>query len=741
MKKSALLFASTMLAAVPAAAQGTDQPARGGDAFVADDAAADAATADAQASQATPVEGGDHVHLELANDIVVTAPFLRDLNVLAGTEVLTGSDLVRDMRPQLGETLTRLPGVSATSFSPGASRPVLRGFQGERVRVLVDGIGSIDVSNTSADHAVTIDPLTAERIEVLHGPAALLFGSQAIGGAVNIFDRRIPRRTADTPEIAHVDAIATYGSAANERSVGAAVDVPIGGGFVAHVDGSYRNTDDLDVGGYVLSEELRAEQLEFAAEEEEEGNTVVASEARALANQRGRLPNSATETVTAGAGLALIRDNGNLGVSVSYYGSNYGVPARPVVAHEEHEGEEGHEDEDGHGHEHGDVTIDLEQIRADLRGEVNVGSGFLDMIRVRLGYADYQHTEFEGDEVGTVFETEGMEGRLELAQRERGGWRGVTGVQYFTRSLSAIGEEAFVPPNDVSQFGVFTLQELERGNWEIEAAARYERSAVGSNPLGIQRNFNALSAAVGASYEFAPLIKVGVNLSRAERAPSPEELFSDGPHIATQSYELGDPTLDTESAVGGELYARVQRPRYQLSVSVYYNRFNNFIYQAATGAEEDELPVFQYFQRDATHWGFEAGASASVANFGNTRVVIDGVADYTRATIEGGGPVPRIPPLRLLGGVEVQHDKGEARVEVERVFAQNRLAEFENRTDGFTLVNASVAWRPWGRRNPTSLVLSANNIFDVDARRHASFTREFVPLPGRDLRISARVSF
>jgi iron complex outermembrane receptor protein len=717
MKTPALLFASTMLAASPAAAQGAP---------------------DDSAGTEQPARERDHVHQEAEEDIIVTAPFVRDLNILAGTEVLSGTDLVREMRPQLGDTLARLPGVSATSFSPGASRPVLRGFQGDRVRVLVDGIGSIDVSNTSADHAVTIDPITAHRIEVLHGPAALLFGSQAIGGAVNVFDRRIPRRLADPSEEFHVDAVASFGSAANERSAGAGIDLPFGdSGFVVHFDGSYRNTDDLRIGGFVLSPAARAEQLAIAEEEEEEGHSDEAAEARGFAALRGRLPNSHTETETAGVGLALIRDSGNIGFSVSYYGSRYGVPARPGFGH--------HHDEDGGEGDHGgdvDVAIDLEQIRADLRGEVSVGGGLIDRFRIRAGFADYRHTEFEGEELGTVFRTEGMEGRLELVQAQRGGWRGATGAQFFTRKLAAIGEEAFVPPNSTEQIGLFTLQELEMGPLELEAAARVERSKVGASTIAFERSFAALSLAAGASYELAPRIRAGLNLSRAERAPSPEELLSEGPHIATQSYERGDPGLGTESSVGGELYIRADRPGYDLTASFFYSRFDNYIFQRATGDSEDGLPIFQYLQRDATHSGFELGASATVARIGGFRLVADTVADYVRATIAGGGgSVPRIPPLRLLAGIEAQSDDVDGRFEVEKVFAQKRVAAFENSTEGFLTVNASIAWRPWGRRNPGSIVLSANNIFDVDARRHASFTRQFVPLAGRDIRLSARVSF
>ncbi|HET9428220.1 MAG TPA: TonB-dependent receptor [Allosphingosinicella sp.] len=695
----------------------------------------------AAAQPPVPAEGQtdaeDHVHQDTEEAIVITAPFVRDLNLLAGTATLSGSELVRDMRPQLGETLTRLPGVSATSFGPGASRPVLRGFQGERVRVLVDGIGSIDVSNTSADHAVTIDPITSDRIEVLHGPAVLLFGSQAIGGAVNVFDRRIPRRV--PPDDVHIDAIGSYASAADEFSLGGGVDVPIGdGGFVLHADGSYREGDDLRIGGFVLSPALRAEELARAEEEESEGHIEEAEEARSFAALEGRLPNSATQTWTAGVGAALIRDAGNLGVSLSLFDSRYGVPARPGVghAHEEGEGEDSGAEEEA-----ADVAIDLRQYRADVRGEVQLG-GLFETLRVRLAVADYEHTEFEGEEVGTIFKTQGMEGRVEAIQADRGGWRGVVGGQFFVRDFEAIGAEAFVPPNDSSQMGIFALQEVEMGRLELEGAVRFEHATVGARSLGLDRSFNAFSVAAGASYEVAPLVKVGANLSRSERAPSAEELFSNGPHVATQAFERGDPNLGKERSVGGEVYARAQIPGLQLTATLFGNRFSDYIFQAATGAEEDGLPVFQYFQTDATYWGVELGATIGLGQIGPWRLNFDGVADYVEATIaDGGGPVPRIPPLRMLAGIEAESANFDARGEIEHVFAQRRVAAFETPTAAFTLVNASVTWRPWGRSNPSSLILAANNLFDVEARRHASFTKDFVPLAGRDLRLSFRISF
>lgn len=691
----------------------------------------------------------DHLHEQAQEDIIVTAPFVRDLDLLAGTSTLSGAELTRDIRPQLGDTLARLPGVSATSFSPGASRPVLRGFQGERVRVLVDGIGSIDVSNTSADHAVTIDPITADRIEVLHGPAVLLFGGQAIGGAVNVFDRRIPRRVPDD-SLFHVDALASYGSGANERSIGGGVDIALGGGVVLHLDGSHRETDDLRIGGFVLSPSLRAEQLGAAAEEEAEGHSDEAAQAREFAALRDILPNSATEQTTGGVGLALIRDWGNIGASVSVYESRYGVPSRPGAGHR-------HDDpaDDAHGAE-APVSIDLQQIRGDLRGEIELGGGMFERIRLRLGAAEYEHVEYEGDEVGTVFSTQGAEGRLELVQADRGGWRGAVGAQYSARRFDAVGSEAFLRANRTSQLGLFALQEVEFGPAQVEGAVRYEHTDARSDFLGIDRGFDAFSAAAGSSYEILPLVRIGLNLSRSERAPSAEELYSDGPHVATRAFEKGDRTFGTESSIGGELFLRAQTPGFQINGTLFYNKFDNYIFAAATGAEEAGLPVFRYFQDDAEYRGFELGVSADLAQVGDLRLGVDAVADYVEATIgdgdgdgEGGGgrgrgrggAVPRIPPLRLLGGLDLRTRHFEGRVEAEHVFEQSRVAAFESATSGFTLVNASLTWRPWGSRNPTSLIVSANNIFDVEARRHASFTKDFVPLGGRDLRVSVRLSF
>lgn len=692
-----------------------------------------------------------------SGEIIVTAPHGGTIELLAGTSVLAGEALVRALRGQLGDTLAGLPGVSSTSFAPGASRPVLRGFSGPRVRVLTDGLGALDASSTSSDHAVSLDPLTAERIEVLRGPAALLYGSEAIGGAVNVVDRRIPRRVPE--EGVHVDAIGSLGSAADERRGGGAIDLALGDRIVLHANGSYLESDDLSVGGYVLSPSLRQEQLEIAAneleaKELEKGHLEEAGEAQERAMLRGSVPNSAARQYSLAGGMALINEGGSLGFSVGLFDSRYGVPMRPG-GREEDGGERGGGGERGneHGQAHEPVSIDLRQWRADLRGEVALGGGAFETLRVRAGHADYRHTEFEGDEIGTVFRSQGFETRIELVQADRGGWRGASGVQGVLIDFDAIGAEAFVPAYRNEQLGLFTLQQIDLGAWGLEFAGRVERASLTTEGLRagldpetaadrVRRSFTALSGAVGVSREVTRGLTAGINLSRAERAPSAEELFSNGAHAATQSYELGDPDFSTEKALGLEGWVRGRIGPLRVNIAAYAQRFDDFIYLKGSEQTLDGLPLRFYAQADARWFGLEGELSAAL--HAREGLAVDGelLIDYVHARIsDGGGPVPRIPPLRIRPALAASTGPFGARVEVEHVFAQKALAAFETPTEDFTLVNASLSWRPFGTGSETAVVLALNNAFDVDARRHASVTRDFVPLPGRDARLSVHVAF
>ncbi|HEX8239127.1 MAG TPA: TonB-dependent receptor [Allosphingosinicella sp.] len=707
MLRSALLAGAAM-ALLPNAAFAQDVPAE-----PPADEAAGAPQADDSAASEDP-------HADHTQDIIITGFARNREDVLSGTSVVSGAELARDLRTTIGETLARQPGVSATSFGPNASRPVLRGFQGERVRVLTDGIGSLDASNTSVDHAVAINPLTADRIEVLRGPAALLFGSAAIGGVVNVIDARIPRRVPD--EGAHVAAILTYGSASDERSANGTIDVPIAGKWVIHADANYSKTGDLRIGGFVLSRDLRAQALASAD-----------PEVRALAQLRDRLPNTAAESSDLALGLAYIDGDSNFGFSVNRYDSLYGVPVRFSL---------------DPGTEAEAPRIDVRQNRADARAEIDAGEGFVDSVRFRAGYSDYRHDELEetGD-IGTTFLTKGMEGRLEIVQSKKGGWGGGFGVQYFRRHLDVIGDEKFLPENRTSQFGLFALENYEKGPLRAEAGARFERQSVSAEAdadLGnaaMKRSFDAFSGSLGASYELAKGIRFGLSGSHSQRAPSAEELFANGPHAGTQSFEIGDPDLGKEKSWGLEATLSAEGDGYSLSATVFRSWFDDYIFERRTGAVEDGLPVFQIDQADARYSGVEVEASARLAQTGGVTFNADAVADYVRATVVGVGPAPRIPPFRLMGGLEAQSERVQGRIEVERTAGQDRLAPLETPTRGFTLVNASVQFKPLKNNRNTSITLAANNIFDVDARRHASFLKDVAPLAGRDIRLTARLNF
>ncbi len=663
-------------------------------------------------------------------DIVVTAMRRTSReDTISGVAIVRADELAANIRPGLGDSLTHTPGVSATSFGPSASRPVLRGLQGERVRVLSNGIGSIDVSNTSVDHAPVVNPLLAQRIEVLRGPQSLLFGSSASGGVVNVIDRRIPDAVPD--EAIHFGAMGGYGSAANERTLAASAEVPLGGNWVGHVDGSWLKTDDLRIGGHALTPDLRATAL---ASSLLPPDPLADPEIDFAANAaiEGTLPNTANRTWTAGVGLAFVTDRGNIGVAYSKYDSLYGVPVRFAT-------------EPGQGQEA--PRIKLRQDRIDARAEVVTGGDLIEKLAFRYAFGDYVHNEIEPDgAIGTTFSSTGMEARLELVQAQRGGWKGVTGTQYMNRDFNVVGAEAFLPRNSSEQIGFFTLQQWESGPLMLEGGARYERSQQVAKPDASQpqffageRRFDAFSAAFGAAYDVAPGWKIAANLSRTSRAPSAEELFANGPHAGTSAFEVGDPDLKLEQAWTAEGILRGNVEGLRFEASIFHSRYNNFVYEERTGAIEDGLPEFQVRQANARLYGFEAEAEVTLAKPGPWTISANGLVDYVHAEIDGAGPAPRIPPLRMLGGLKAASPHLDLLVEVEHVFAQNRTAVFETATPGYTVFSLSATWRPLGDDGPLSLILSGNNLFDVDARRHASYLKDYAPLAGRDIRLTVRL--
>jgi iron complex outermembrane receptor protein len=671
-----------------------------------------------EAVEPAPASAAD-AHPSQEQDIVVTGVRRKENDVLGGVSVLDAADLTRQVRPSIGETLAKQPGVSATSFGPTASAPVLRGLSGDRVRVLTDGIGTLDLSSSGPDHAIAINPITAERIEVLRGPSALLFGSSAIGGVVNVIDTRIPRHEPDGP--VEADALLSYGSAANERSVNGAIDVPIAGHFIAHADGNWSKSDDLETGGHILSKDLREQALASPD-----------AEIRALADLKGELPNSAATSKEGALGLAYVDGDLNVGVSVTRHLSKYEVPIRysldPAVEPEA-------------------PTIDVEQTRYDARAEIPVG-GFFSQVRARGGIGNYHHDELEPDgAIGSSFFSKGGEGRFELVQADHRGWGGTSGVQYLQRNARIRGEEKFLPDSRQKQTGLFTLQTYVDGPVRIEGGARVEFSKLNADEddqLGTperSRNFTTLSGSLGGQYEFVRGWRAGLSLSHSERAPAIDELFANGPHGGSQAFEVGNPDLDPERSNSIELGLHHSKGRLHLTANLFYSRFSNFIFQAPTGEVEDNLPVLEYRQGKATYYGFEAQAEMK---FGEALGIDWGgelQGDAVHATVKDFGPAPLIPPMRLLGALTGAKGQFDGRLEVEQAFDHSRTAPNESDTAGYTIVNASIDWHPFAAKPELTLSLAGNNLFDVEARRSTSLLKDFAPLAGRDIRLTARAGF
>ncbi|QIL01420.1 TonB-dependent receptor [Sphingomonas sinipercae] len=673
------------------------------------------ASADAQSQAAT----AEQAHVNTHDAIVVTGVRRRAGDVLGGVSVLGKEELARNVRPSLGETLQKQPGVSATSFGPAASRPILRGLSGERIRILTDGIGSLDLSGSGPDHAVAINPLTAERIEVLRGPAALLFGSAAIGGVVNVIDARIPRALPDGG--IDVDAIGDFGSAASERSFNLGVDAALGAKFVAHGDASYSKSSDLRVGGHLLSPALR-----------DEARASDDPDIQALAELKDRLPNTQGRTRDLAGGVAYVDGDTNIGVSLARHDSKYGVPIRFSL--------------DPAGDAEAPV-IDARQTRGDVRVQVPVG-GIFRTATLRGGLSKYRHDELEeGGDIGSSFFSRGGEVRGDIMQSERSGWGGTSGFQYLQRNVRIRGEEKFLPDARQQQAGLFTVQTLVRGPLRLEAGARVEFSkldADADNQIGtpaLSRDFTTVSGSIGGGYDVAPGWRGSLSLSRSSRAPGVEELFSNGPHGGTESFERGNPDLDPERSLSVEAGIRRTEGPVHFTANAYYSRFSNFIYQAPIDALVQDLPLYEYRQGRANYYGFEVQADAHLGHALGVYWAGELVADAVRATIQDFGPAPQIPPFRVLAALTGTRGKVDGRIEVERAARQDRIAPNETPTPGYSLVNASIEWHPLAAATELTLGLSANNIFDVVARRHSSLLKDYAPLAGRDIRFTARLGF
>ena len=668
-------------------------------------AASSLALAGAAHAQSKPVPADQ---ADTVDDVVVTAsPYgVSQRASTIATEVVDEQALAVAPAQSLGDMLAGQPGLRSTGFAPGASRPVIRGLSGPRVQVLTNGIGMIDASSVSPDHAVATDPAEASRIEVVRGPSTLMYGGSAIGGVVNIIDSRIPT---EVPTGGLSGVISTQASTVDDgKSIFTRLTAGTGH-FAFNIDGVRRTTDDYEIPSPARSARLAAEDGDPRG-------------------PGGTQPNSYTDLKAWGVGGAYIADKGYFGVSYKDTDSEYGTVAEPTV------------------------FIQLHQTREDVRGEYNFDAGPFKTIRANYGHAEYTHTEFEdADTPGTIFNSDGQEGRVDLVQRPRslggGTWNGAIGAQGLSRTFEAIGEEAFVPTTDIKEGGIYTVQRLDLGQYGFEGGLRYDRHTVSAIPLGdtveLERDFNNVSASIAGFLRPAPGLFLGLSLAHNERAPSEVELFADGLHVATAAYETGDRTLDTEKVNTLEGTVHYDAGRVSGDLHIYGSKYDGFIDERPTGAtytaDGEDFPVFQFVQTDATFYGFEAEGSYALWETGSRKLALEGSADYVHAETDLG-PAARIPPWSVTGRLAWTSTPFDASVEVRHVAEQDRVADLELPTDSYTLLNLAAAWRPLTDRNVT-VFAEAKNLTDEEAREHASFLKDIAPMPGRNFRIGVAYRF
>jgi iron complex outermembrane receptor protein len=642
---------------------------------------------------------------------VITANPLGSQQTAAPSTVLEGDELTLQQQGSLGETLNKQPGVSSSYFGPGASRPIIRGLDGDRIRVLRNGVGALDASSLSYDHAVPLDPVNVERIEIVRGPAALLYGGNAIGGVVNTFDNRIP--TAAIEGI-HGAGELRYGGADTTRSSAGKLEAG-NGTFALHLDANSRQFNDLKIPGYARSRH---------APPSEDGN-----------GKKGRLGNSDGRQDGGAVGGSYTWDDGYAGLSYSKYDSNYGSPAEDAV------------------------RIRMKQDHYAFASELRNLDGPFSSLKFDAGYTDYEHREIEDGETGTVFKNKGYEARVEARHQPLGPLNGVIGTQVSRSEFSALGEEAFVPQTDTDSAALFILEELQATErLKLSLGGRLEHTRVDPDGKGNERfsqadsssSFTAGSLSSGAVYTLTPIWSVAATLGYTERAPTFYELYANGAHVATGTYEVGDANLSKEKAVSSDLALRFDNGTHKGSVGVFYSHFSNYIGLLGSGrtlndeGEEDAggMPEYTYSGVRARFAGIEAQDHWKLGESAYGKFALELSGDYTRAkNLDNGEALPRIAPLRLNSGLLWELDRWQARIDVEHAASQRRVPDNESGTDGYTTLGASAGYHFDIGSSQWLAFVKGENLTNQTVRYASSILRDIAPAQGRSIEVGLRTTF
>ena len=623
----------------------------------------------------------------------------------------------------LGEALKNELGIHSNSFGSGSSRPVIRGQEGARVKVTQNATETMDVSSLSPDHAVTIDPQLAQKIEVIRGPSTLLYGAGSVGGLVNVTDTKIPTQMPENGYEGNVGL--RYNSGNDEKMTHAGTTVGLGSNVALRVEGLKR-----DANNYIAPNYFHDHDGELEKEK--------------------RVGNTFSESENVNVGLSWIGERGFAGVSYSNRQDKYGLPGHsheyeschPHGDHlhcggDDHSGHDhsGHDHNEDHAHENG-PWIDMKTERYDFRSELNEPFAGFKKLRAQASYTDYQHDEIEGSEAMTTFKSKGYEGRIELVHNPLAKWEGVWGIQASQQKLDVTGEEATLAPNETQKYSLFGVEHRQFGDFHVELGTRLDHQKVDVDSEQKDFDGNAFSYSGAVNWDFKPNYKLSLLGSHQERLPLAQELYAHGGHFATNTYELGNDGLDNEKSNNVELGLHYDDDKLSYHVHLYHNWFDNYIY-AKTLDQYENFRLIEYSQDKAKFYGTEAEVAYQFNDIYKTSLF----GDYVRGKIDSDN-APRVPAGRLGTRINADFDdhwSGSA--EYSHVFNQDKFAAYEHETQGYNMVNIGLAYKySLADRQEAKVFFNANNLLDEQVYEHSSFLSN-IPQMGRNFVIGVDYKF
>jgi len=678
-------------------------------------------------------------------ELITTAIHVKKSETALPVTVLTGEELRSAARATLGDTLAGQPGINNASFGPAVGQTVIRGQQGRRVMNLSNGVPNADASGNSADHAQTVEPILAEAVEVLRGPSTLLYGGGAIGGVVNVIDRRI---ASTVPEAPAFSIETRHDTASDMNTVVGSLDFATGN-LVWHIDGMQREWNDLEIPGFAIDTAwLEADHDDHDDHDNHDDGEDHDEETE---NTRGFIGNTGGKTETFTIGSSWIFDNGFLGVAVNHLDNRYGLPQGAHGHGHEDEHDEDHDDDHAdEAHEHGDefVSIDMKRTRYDLSGEWRNLAPWAETVSYRLSYTDYQHEEIEGGSVGTRFSNDSWQHRLQITHTDTPERHGVIGLQASTEEFAAVGAESFIPVTDIDTQGLFVVEDFHHGALTFEAGARFNRDAYSpQHGAAPGRSFNTWSFSGSSLWDFSQAATLGLSVSRSQRAPSVEELYSNFGladiddcviHFATRACELGSTAFEEETSLNTDLTLYLEQGRFNATVTVFHNRFNDYIGQISTGADVDGVPIREYRQDDATFTGIEVDIGIELSEALQLRLFGDNV----NGDFDSFGAVPRMPPKRIGAELHLQGERWSASATLIHAAQQDDPGRAELPTDQWTRFDLGADYRLLsGDSGELLLFVKGRNLGDQEIRLATSYLRGFAPETGRSVETGLRYRF